>query len=56
MGRTEITTDYTSRQWITFITTELLDFLMTEDDKHLITDESIFSEYATRTWVTTNYT
>jgi hypothetical protein len=54
-ARTPVTTNSTARQGITFIMTELLDFLTTEDDKYLITDESVFSEYTARTKPTTSY-
>lgn len=53
--RSTVTSEYTTRQWITFIMTELLDFLTTEDDKYLITDESIYNTYTTRTKPTTSY-
>ena len=46
--RTKPTSTWSGRPWITFITTEIFDFLMTEDDRYLITDESIFNIYTSR--------
>lgn len=54
--RTPITTSYNTRPWISYIMTEVLDFLCTEDDDFLITDESIWNTYWIRTIPTTNYT
>jgi hypothetical protein len=39
---------YTWRPWISFIVTELLDFLMTEDNSYLITNDSIWANYSIR--------
>lgn len=55
MPRTPVTTNYSTRNWTTFIMTELLDFLMTEDSNYLITDDSILTGYTNRTPVTTIY-
>ena len=46
--RPVVNTTYSTRPWIGFIMTEVLDFLMTEDDKYLITDESIYTSYSVR--------
>lgn len=55
MTRTEITTNYTSRDkpWDTFLVTELLDFLMTEDDNYLVTKKG--ASYTSRIKPTTLY-
>ncbi len=55
MPRTPVTTNYSTRVWITFLMTELLDFLMTEDWDYIITDDSLLTWYTNRTPVTTNY-
>lgn len=55
MPRTPVTTNYSTRNWITFIMTELFDFLMTEDSDYLIADDSILTNYTKRTPVTTIY-
>ena len=47
--RPVINTNYGTRPWISFIMTELLDCLMTEDDNYLITDDSIYNSYNVRT-------
>lgn len=53
--RTIPSTSYSDRPWIGFIMTEAFDFLCTEDDDYLITDESIYNDYWTRTIPTTTY-
>lgn len=53
--RTVPTTNYSTRTQISFIMTELLDFLCTEDWVPLIMESSLISRYAWRTIPTTSY-
>lgn len=48
-------TIWNERPWIKYIATELLDFLMTEDDNYLITDDSVFNTFNWRTLQNTNW-
>lgn len=40
--------NYTTRPWITFIATEALDFLMTESDDYIVTNDSIVTNWSWR--------
>jgi len=49
------TSSYSARLEVWFIITQALDFLMTQDWNYLVTQDSIVSNYTTRTIPTTTY-